>query len=202
METPPFTCPHCDTVLILPDDAWYYTCPQCGKRLDLKSQFAYLRGLDAFSEGQEIIDKISPRKHRVPFQPQVTSAMQLFMEAYSSMQVAFQAELAEEQRYLGVEMMSSMVNEFMRRSMVSAFEMTYWNTLAVEQVAQREYDRLKEKLASPAGFLGPLKRLRWRARQKQLVKSLAEIDQKLRALERQIEFTEVPRARNEKWKPT
>ncbi len=201
MDTPSFTCPYCDTVLILPEDAWYYTCTQCSKRLDLKSQFAYLRGLDAFTEGQEIIDSINPHKRRVPFHPQVTAAMELFMEAYSSIQVAFLADLAEEQRRLGVEMMASMVNEFMRRSMVSELEMTYWNTLAVEQTAQNEYDRLKEKLAGPAGFLGPLNRMRWRSRQKQLLRSLVEIDQKLKALERQIQFTDVPRARNEKWKP-
>ena len=31
-------------------------------RLDLKSQFAYLRGLDAFSEGQDILNALNPKK--------------------------------------------------------------------------------------------------------------------------------------------
>jgi DNA-directed RNA polymerase subunit RPC12/RpoP len=197
----PFVCPYCDTQIQLPEDAWYYTCPHCGSRLDLKSQFAYLRGLDAFSEGQEIMLKISPRKRRTPFYPKITEAMQLFMEAYSSLQVAFLAELAEPQRSLAVEMMASMANEFMKREMVSPFEESYWNTLMVEQTAQIEYDRLKQKLAAPAGVFGAVKQLRWRTRQKQLVQSLVQLNKKVKILEDRIGFVDIPRARNRKWKP-
>ncbi len=200
METPPFTCPYCDTVLELPEDAWYYTCPHCQSRLDLKSQFAYLRGLDAFSEGQEIMQAISPRKRRVD-DPRIKAAMELFMEAYSSIQVAFLADLADAQRALGTEMMSSMATEFMKHNMVSMFEMNYWQSLMVERTAQDEYDRLKEKLASASGAMAGIQQIRWRARQKQLVKALADIDAKLKILEKQIDFIDVPRARNERWKP-
>jgi hypothetical protein len=174
-----FTCPYCDTELQLPDGVWYYTCTHCRNRLDLKSQFAYLRGLDAFSEGQEIMSKISTRKRLMPFYPR----------------------LAEPQRSLGVEMMSSMANEFMKREMVSPFERSYWNTLMVEQTAQDEYDHLKVKLSNTAGVFGGLKRIRWRARQKQLIQSLVELDKRLEKLEKQISFIDVPRARKQKWKP-
>ncbi len=202
MEEEPFVCPYCDTQLDLPDGAWYITCTKCRHHLDLKSQFAYLRGLDSFSEGQDIMQKVNPRKQRALFQPKVTEAMHLFMSAYTSIQVAFQAELAETQRALGVEMMSSMAQEFMKRNMVSAMEMSYWNTLMIEQTAQYEYDRLKEQLAGQGGGLwAGVKRWRWISRQKQLVRSLAQIDKKIKMLEKQIDFTDIPRARNEKWKP-
>ncbi len=203
MNAIPFSCPYCEVELDLPEDIWYYTCTSCGKRLDLTSQFAYLRGVDAFAEGQDLMDNISPRKRRQGYYPQVSNAMQLFMEAYSSLQLAFQAELADFQRMLAVEMMASMSQEFMKREMVSPLEMNYWNVLMMEQTAQSEYDQLKEKLSGAAGDgpMGMLKRFRWRGRQKQLVKALADMDKKVKLLERQIEFTEVPRARNKKWKP-
>jgi hypothetical protein len=200
MENPPFNCPYCETVLVIPDGDWYFTCPQCRNRLDLKSQFAFLRGLDAFSEGQDIMQSMSLKKRRMQ-NPRVTDALASFKEAYSSLQVAFLANLAEEQRSLGVEMMASMSTEFMKWDLVSAFETTYWKLLLVEQNAQAEYDQLKVKLANATGPLRMLVRIRRQARQKQLLKALVDLDRKLRALERQIEFVDVPRARNEKWKP-
>ncbi len=200
MDTPPFTCPYCETVLDLPEDAWYYTCPRCQKRLDLKSQFAYLRGLDAFSEGQEMMVKIPPRRRR-PLDPRTEEAMQLFREAYSSLQVAFQSILAEEQRALAVEMMSSMSREFMKWNLVSAVEMNYWHFLMVEQTAQKEYERNKQKLADLDGGLNLLAQMRWRIRQKQLRKALLDTGKKVVMLERQIEFIDIPRARRENWKP-
>lgn len=201
MDERPFTCPFCETEIQLPEDAWYFTCPSCGHRLDISSQFAFLRGLDAFSEGQNIIEKVSPRKRRTPFYPLDQQAIELFQEAYSALQVAFQAELAEKQRTLAIEMMSSMSGEFMKRNMISMLEMNYWNTLMVELTAQYEYDSLKEKLAgekTPLGFIG---RYRWRSRQKKLLASLAEIEKRIAAFEREIQFTEVPKVRNKRWKP-
>jgi len=201
MESSQFTCPYCEAELQLPDDVWYYTCIHCGAHLDLKSVFAYLRGLDAFSEGQEIMDRISPRKRRIPDYPQVKEAMLLFEEAYSSLQVAFQAELAEAQRSLGVEMMASMAQEFLKWEKISLLEMVFWKSLAVEQTAQKEYAELKEKLARPGGRpLSFLMRMRWRVRQKQLADSLVKLDGRIRTLEKQIAFIDFPRARNYKWK--
>ena len=201
MDTPPFTCPQCDTELVPPEDAWYYTCPQCQKRLDLTVQFAYLRGLDAFTEGQEIMIGISPRKKRLE-NPSMQQAMEFFREAYSSLQVAFlSSNLAQAQKGLGLEMMTSMANEFMKLNMISSLEMSYWKSLLVELKAQNEYDEIKAKLAGPGSGLMLWKRIHWQIRRKQLVRALADLDRKLKMLERQIEFIDVPRARNENWKP-
>jgi hypothetical protein len=198
------TCPYCETELSIPDSLWYYTCSHCGQRLDLKSQFAFLRGLDAFSEGQELFQKVSPKKRmrRQFFLSTDREALDLFREAYSSLQVAFMAELEPNQRILGVEMMTSMTQEFKVRLMISQQEAQYWNTLMVEHTAQVEYDRLTKKLSQPAeGVFGSIWRWRWRARQKQLLQSLEKIDRKIESLEKEIEFTDIPKTRNKTWKP-
>ena len=57
------------------------------------------------------------------------------------------------------------------------------------------------KIGKVDGHLGFLKRWRWRSRQKQLLKALAKLAEKIRTLERQIEFVDIPRARNKKWNP-
>ena len=202
MDEPPFFCPNCETELALPDDVWYYTCERCHTRLDLKSQFAFLRGLDAFTEGQDLLDKVSPRKRRKFYHSIDKASLSLFLEAYSSLQVAFQSELIETQRSLGVEMMTSMSDEFMKRGMVSSYETTYWNTLMIEQTAQSEYDQISGKLSKLDGsILGFVKKWRWQRRQKQLIETIAKLDKKVSLLEHQIEFIDVPRARNKKWKP-
>ena len=149
MDVPPFTCPYCEIEIQLPEDVWYYTCTHCGSHLDLKSQFAYLRGLDAFSEGQDIADRINPKKKKNHFNPRVTTAMELFKEAYSSLQVALLTDLAESQRSLAVEMLASMSQEFAKWDLVSPLEMNYWSSIMVEQTAQWEYNQLKEKLSNP-----------------------------------------------------
>ncbi len=194
-------CPYCDTQLAIPPDLWTYSCRQCGKRLDLKSQYAYLRGLDAFSEGQEIYQRIPPKKRR-KFLAEDAEALNLFRQAYSSLQVAFTVELEENQRALGVEMMASMTQEFLKRLMTSPLEAQYWNTLMVMQTAQAEYARLTAQLAqvTPGVWEGFL---RWRrkSRQKQLTEAILKQEARLDALEQQIEFTEIPRARPKPWKP-
>lgn len=201
MGEPPFICPYCDVEIHLPDNVWYYTCDHCGKRLDLKSQFAYLRGLDAFKEGQDILQRLNPKKHRSITSAQDRAALELFRQAYSSFQVAFLAELEEFQRSLGVEMMTSMAHEFMKRSMISPLEANYWNSLMVEQTAQNEYDLLKGKLVKAEGLTGYFKSWRWRSRQKRLLKALAQVSTKIQTLEMSIDFIDIPRARNKKWKP-
>ena len=198
------TCPYCETHLTIPDNCWYYTCGQCNHRLDLKSQFAFLRGLDAFAEGQELFQKVSPKKRmrRQFFLTADREALDLFRQAYSSLQVAFLAELEPGQRQLGVEMMASMTQEFQTRMIVSALESQYWTSLMIQQTAQAEYDRLKLKLNQPAaGVWGQIKRWRWGGRQKQLLQSLKRLESKLETLEKTIEFTDLPKARNKTWKP-
>ncbi|MGD0003128.1 MAG: hypothetical protein ABSE06_02735 [Anaerolineaceae bacterium] len=201
MGEPPFICPYCDVEIHLPDNVWYYTCNHCGKRLDLKSQFAYLRGLDAFNEGQDILQRLNPKKHRSITSAQDRAALELFREAYSSFQVAFLAELEEFQRTLGVEMMTSMAHEFMKRGMISSLEANYWNSLMVEQTAQNEYDLLNGKIVKADDLTGYFKRWQWRSRQKRLLEALAKIAIKIQTLEISIDFIDIPRARNKKWKP-
>jgi hypothetical protein len=125
----------------------------------------------------------------------------LFREAYSSFQVAFLAELEEFQRTLGVEMMTSMAHEFMKRGMISSLEANYWNSLMVEQTAQNEYDLLNGKIVKADGLTGYFKRWQWRSRQKRLLEALAKIAIKIQTLEISIDFIDIPRARNKKWKP-
>ncbi|MBE0697340.1 MAG: hypothetical protein IH586_10485 [Anaerolineaceae bacterium] len=201
MDAFAFTCPYCQTELEIPDNEWYYNCSQCGQRLNLESQFAFLRGLDAFAEGQEMIDKISPKQRRDPLNPRDKQAMDLFMEAYSSIQIAFRAELAEVQRSVGVEMMASMAGEFMKRSMVSPLEMNYWSTHLIIQNSQTEFDQLKQKLSRKEGLLVFIKHMRWRARQKRLLESMVELERKLASIEKQINFVDIPKAKNKSWKP-
>jgi len=199
-----FTCPYCETELSIPDSLWYTTCDQCRHHLDLKSQFAFLRGLDAFSEGQNLFQKVNPKKRmrRQFFLTTDRDALDLFRQAYSSLQVAFLSELEPNQRLLGVEMMTSMTQEFQLRLMVSPVEAQYWNTLMIEHTAQVEYDRLSQKLSQPAsGLLEQIKYWRWTGRQKTLLQSLKKLDAKLESLEKAIEFTDPPKARNKTWKP-
>lgn len=201
MDVPPFTCPYCEIEIQLPEDVWYYTCTHCGSHLDLKSQFAYLRGLDAFSEGQDIADRINPKKKKNHFNPRVTTAMEIFKEAYSSLQVALLTDLAESQRSLAVEMLASMSQEFAKWDLVSPLEMNYWSSIMVEQTAQWEYNQLKEKLSNPDQPIFWIKKMRWRSRQKQLLQSLAKLDEKIKTIEKRIAFVDKPRARDLKWKP-
>jgi hypothetical protein len=85
--------------------------------------------------------------------------------------------------------------------MTSPLESQYWNTLMVMQTAQNEYDKLTTMLASETpGLLGSIKRFRWKSRRKQLAQAIAKQEIKLDATERQIEFTDIPKARSKTWK--
>lgn len=203
MPSPAFACPHCSHEFQLPEDVWYYTCEACQAHLDLKSQFAFLRGMDAFEEGQALMIGNGPRRtyKKTRDNPVYSRVLDLFIEAYSSLQVAFGAELAVAQRQVGVEMMASMAAEFFRQNMISPFEMAYWSNVMTEQSAQGEYEAVKKKLSNPSGLLGLLMWLRWKLRLAQLDKKLPEVSQKINRLEEQIAFVERPHSRNLKWKP-
>ena len=199
MDEISLTCPSCETVLEISENVSYLSCRQCGKRINLKSQFAYLRGLDAYNEGQEIYHALNPKKRRLIFDQRIQAAVDLFIQAYSSFQVAFQSDLEERQRSLGVKIMTNIAQEFMRREMISPLEVNYWNSLMIEQTAQDECDLLKTRLQNSTGLLGLLKGLRWRLRRKQLAKSLIKIDHKIHQLESAIAFVDVPHARKKNW---
>ena len=76
----------------------------------------------------------------------------LFREAYSSLQLAFEGELVESQRRLGVEMMASMAQEFMMRMMASDLESHYWQMVLTEQNPGSSTTRSKKTQAA-AQFL-------------------------------------------------
>ncbi len=201
---PPFICPHCDKELGLPsDDRHYYSCAHCGKLIDLPAQFAFLRGVAAFDEAQDAYQAL--KKERKKRLPSYTAAegriVRTFVEAYSSIQVAFNSELTDHQRSLGIEMMANMTLLFLKHEMVSGLEVSYWKALMVEQTAQNEYDLLRQKLKASVNAAGVIRRLRWRARQNQLKRALAQIDKRIRLIEGSIAFVDPPRTRHKGWKP-
>ena len=192
----------CDTAIRLPETEAYTDCPACQTHLDVKALLAYLRGLEAFDEGQETMLQENPRMRRRWNSAQDTAAMNLFREAYSSLHLAFEGCLVEDHRQLGIEMMASMAQEFAARSMVSDYEGQYWRAAMAELTSQNEYQALAKKLKrtrSTAATL--LKRWYWQSRQKQLLGVLKELNRKLTILEEQIEFIEMPKARNRAWTP-
>ena len=195
-------CPNCAHELLPPLDVWYYTCEYCRESLDLKSQYAFLRGLEAFDEGQALMIEKGPHKLRNKTRQNAVyrQTLEIFTEAYSSLQVAFQGSLGEVQRQVGIEMMSSMASEFMKQNMISPLEMSYWNSIMNEHVAQTEIDQIKERLTRPLGTFDFLIRLRWTLRMNQLKKKLVEIDERIMRIERQIAFVQIPRARNRHWR--
>ncbi len=197
-----FFCPICDTDIRLPESALFTTCPGCQKRLDVKSQLAYYRGLEAFEEGQEAMLKLSPRKLRLFNPPPESHAVNLLKEAYSSLQLAFEGELVEAERHLGIEMMASMAQEFSKRWFVSDFEGQYWRAVMAELVSQREYDALSKKLKGRRGAADFfLVRWYWKVRQHQLRAVIKDFNRKLALMEQQINFIETPNARDRQWTP-
>jgi hypothetical protein len=197
-----FLCPTCDTDLRLLETTTATVCPACQTRLDVPALLAYLRGLEAFDEGQETMLRSGPLQRRKLSSADERAAMKLFREAYTSLQLAFEGDLVDDQRQLGIEMMASMAQEFERRSMVSAYEGQYWRGVMAELTSQNEYALLAEKLRSAsATSINALLRWRWRSRQTRLLAELKDLERKLARLEEQIEFVDLPRARNRKWRP-
>lgn len=200
MDSIEISCPVCEVEIRIAPDARRIKCAGCDVSLDVQSQLAYLRGEDAFSVGQEIYNEISPRARRSPSNPKDIEAITLFREAYSSLQLAFEGELADSQRRLGVEMMASMAQEFMMRMMASDLESHYWQMVLTEQNSRSEYDEIKEKLNQNRSVFGLFAQARLRLRQFQLRRSLRKLSSKINRLERQIAFIKVPNARDKNWK--
>ena len=195
-ELAPLVCPRC--AYEISEEPWPAACPNCQKKLDLPAQFAYCRGLDAFTVGQELLIKITPKQRRRNLNTkEELEGLEYYKQAYSSLQVAFQGELAESQRLLGIRMFTSMTNIFQMHAMVSPLEYAYWSSLQKEANAQLELVKVKEKLKNlNQGGLGVLAmRFRWYLRVKQLEKALIELDTKIRFIEQNIVFVERPRFR-------
>jgi hypothetical protein len=199
-EPEPFVCPHCQVEIVLPDlgECEEIPCPKCRHSINLLPQCAYIRGLAAFAEGQDIIVKVSPRKRiRNPFLPQLQEAADLYVEAYSALQQAFLGDLGENQRKLAIEMMAAISQLFLMHNMISPLEANYWHLVMVEKTTQQEIEELCNKVKGPIPFavIGYLFRWRWQLRIKQLVKSLSDLNRKIKNLEHNIGFIEPLRAR-------
>lgn len=197
-ELAPVVCPRC--AYEIDEEPWPESCPRCHKWLDLPSQFAYCRGHNAFTVGQELLIKISPKKRRKSLTTkEEMEGLTYYRQAYSSLQVAFQGELAESQRQLGIRMLAAIAMIFQQHAMISPIEFAYWINVQKELISQLEQATLKEKLNNflQGGLSGLVQRWRWRRRLNQLGKGLSELDKKIRYIEMNIEFVERPRIRRQ-----
>ncbi len=196
-------CPSCAAEI---DQApWPLACPNCQGVLDLPAQFAYCRGLDAFTVGQELLFKIPPgQRKKTLITAREMEGLQYYQQAYTSLQQAFQGELAESQRRLAIEMMSAMAHVFRQHGIISPAEAYYWTALFTELKVQAECLTVREKLIHPGhgGLLGLALHWRWQARLRQLEQGLQALDERIRFLERGIAFVERPRARRRPVKQT
>jgi hypothetical protein len=190
-ELPPLVCVKCAAEY--DHEPWPKACPRCQHPIDLEAQFAYCRGHNAFTVGQEILMKTAQgrRKKRLTSQAE-KEGIECYLQAYSSLQYAFRGELAESQRQLGIRMMAAVASYFQHNSMISPLEAFYWSTLLVELNSHLEVLSLQDKLARNAQrglYFFPL-RWRWQTRLRQLEKAMRMIQDKLRLYEQRIGFTE------------
>jgi len=198
IQPAPLVCPRCDQEFDYVVGQSDYTCQKCGNRIDnLQAQFAYCRGYDAFFAGQRVYMEIPPsRRSRLAYAEQAHEAFQIYTQAYTALQEALTAKLADSQRYKIIEIMASIANLFIQTGLVSPLESNYWTSLMIEQVNFQEYDDLKQKLTQPTpGILGPLMRLRWYFRKRRLEKALDRVDRKITLIEQNIAFITPPRVR-------
>jgi hypothetical protein len=198
LEIEPLVCVHCGTEVVTEVEPWPEACPNCQRPFDLDAQFAYSRGRDAFTAGQELIIHISPsRREKDMTTDDEMEGLHYYIQAYTALQRAFQGKIAEVQRRLGIEMMAAMARVFLQHGMVSQLEMAYWSNLLIELNTLLEWVTLKEKIetSKQRGLPGFFLRWRWRLRRNQLETALLELDRKIRLLERQIAFVDPPNAR-------
>jgi len=201
IQPAPLVCPKCDQEFDYVEGQWEYTCQKCGNRIDnLLAQFAYSRGYDAFFAGQRVYLEIPPsRRSRLAYAEQAHEAFQFYTQAYTALQEAFQATLADSQRYKAIDIMASIANLFIQTGLVSPLESNYWTSLMIQQVNHQECNEIKQKLSHPTpGILGLLARLRWHLRKRQLEKALDRVDRKITLIEQNISFISPPRVRKEK----
>jgi hypothetical protein len=190
-ELEPVVCAFCATEF--DHEPWPQTCPNCGRPIDLQAQFAYCRGHNAFTVGQELVMKTYREKKSKNTAIQVEKeGIQDYIQAYTALQRAFQGKLAESQRQLGIRMMAAMSIILQQNTMVSTLEASYWNSLLTELNSQEELAALQEKLAANQnrGLINYPKRWRWQNRQHQVEKGLETLNNKLNLLEHQIGFAE------------
>lgn len=195
-ELAPLVCPKCSAEV--DHEPWPQACLHCQHPIDLNAQFAYCRGVDAFSYGQEILLKIPNKKRRMSLTTEAElTGVEYYKQAYSSLQVAFEGELAESQRQLGIKMMAAISNVFRQHGIISQLEANYWAIILTELNSQLEYVTLLGKLKKTtlAGLSGLIRRWRWYLRMKQLKKALVQLEVKARFFEQNMAFVERQHAR-------
>jgi hypothetical protein len=192
-ELTPIVCCNCGAEYEGETESIPSICLQCESEIDLQTQFAFSRAVDAFAYGQQIISRISPKlRKRNPFTDDEMEGLVYYEQAYNSMQVSFQGQLAETQRRLAIEIMSAIAFLQLQHHSISAVEGAYWQALFKELSIQIEVLEVQEKLRDlPPGFM----RLRWKLRLRQLNRSLLEMDEKITNWERVIQFAQHPRIR-------
>jgi hypothetical protein len=195
MQSISMVCHQCAQEILPPDEGWETDCPHCGAHLDLHGQFAYLRGVHAFQEGEQILGELpylkKARKEmgfRFRYSDREREAFAFFSESYTALQEAFQYALPETQRTHGVDMMIHMARLFLPRNMISSLEAGYWNSLMIFQNAALEAQELNEKIAVSRGMKLTLWGWRWRSRLKKLNQAMADLDTKIRRMETEMAF--------------
>jgi hypothetical protein len=194
----PLVCLICNEEFELAEGLLEHTCEHCGNPIgNMQAQFTYSRGYDAFFAGQRVYMEIPPkRRSAMAYAAQAQETTQLYSEAYTALQEAFQSNLADSQRYKAIEMMASISSLFMQTGLVSPLEAGYWTSLMVEQVNRKEYEELVQKLSQPKpGFLASLVRLNWHRRKRILAKALARQERRIQLIEQNIAFVTPPRVR-------
>ena len=194
----PFVCSQCGTEVIPEVEPWPEACPTCLRSFDQKAQLAYSRGQDAFSAGQELIVRLSPKLRKKNLITEIEmESLFYYTQAYTALQESFKGDLADIQLHLGIEMMAAIAHVFLQHDMISSLESSYWGHLLTEVNTHKERKTLLQNLkeVEQNGILGLFQRLRWQIRLSQIEKGLVDLDSKIRTLERNIAFVDPPRAR-------
>lgn len=191
-ELAPIICVACGKEIEWGDEPYPTRCYTCHDPIDLPSQMAFSRGSDAFAEGQELLFVISPKKRRKTITtPEEMEGLHYYMQAYSSLQLALQGKVADQQYHQAAQMMAAMANVFLQHGSVSPLESAYWGSLLKESNIQKEWAETDDKLSDvQPGFFAWLNRLRWRVRKNQLKKALTDLDKNITKLERYMKFAE------------
>lgn len=199
----PVVCPRCGRTFEGDVDSIPARCTQCGTELDLETQFTFIRGVDAFDYGQRLLMEISPRtRRRNPFSAVEMDAVRYYQQAYNSLQLASQGALAESQRRLMIEMLSSIVFIQFQHQVISSIEASYWQSLLKELTMQLEVIEVEEKIANlSASPIQWLLRIRWKIRLHQLKAALIDIDRRIEKMEASIEFVVPPNVRRKTLPP-
>jgi len=175
-------CPHCATALDAPATELGVTCPGCGEHLDIVALEIFLRSREMFLQAREQTP-IPLKSKRAPlYRPLPDHVTRIYQQAYSGLERAFAGQLIERHRKEGIEMMAETSLIFAQNARVSGVEANYWKRLMMEQVALDELEEIDAKLSDSNASHG-LKRLHWRLRRMQLLRSLTKIDQKIADVE-------------------